>query len=70
MKTATEKTILTVLVNLKCLGYPGKCLRPFSKSEKNRVFDELAGRGWIDEHCQPTLAAQPVILANLNLCQQ
>lgn len=70
MKIASEKTILTVLVNLKCIGRPGRCLTSFPRKERIRVIDELINRGWIDEFCTPTKAAQSVIIANLNLCQR
>lgn len=69
MKTATEKTLLTALVNLKCLGHFGRCLRGFNRRERGAVIDALISRGWIDEHCTPTAAAAPIILANLSLCQ-
>lgn len=69
MKTATEKTLITALVNLKCLGHFGRCLRAFNRQERVAVIDTLLSRGWIDEHYTPTAAAAPIILANLNLCQ-
>lgn len=69
MKTATEKTLITALVNLKCLGHFGRCLRAFNRRERVAVIDALISRGWIDEHYTPTAAAAPIVLANLNLCQ-
>lgn len=68
-KQILEKTILTALVNLKCVGYFGKCLKPFNHKERSRVIDTLINRGWINERCEPTAAAAPIIQANLNLCQ-
>lgn len=65
----SEKTLLTALVNIKCVGYPGKCLRPFNKRERGQIIDELFKRGYIDEHARPTAAAQNIITANIHLCQ-
>lgn len=66
---ATEKTILTALVNIACVGYPGKCLTHFTKSERGRVLDTLYNRGLIDDHARPTKAAKAVIIENMHLCQ-
>lgn len=69
MKKASEQTIIKVLVNLKTIGCPGKCLRAFPKSEKLRILDELLRRGYVDEHMNVLPAARPVILANLSLSE-
>ena len=69
MKKASEHTIIKVLVNLKCLGYPGKVLKSFTHKERGRVLDELITRGWVNNNLIPTAAAQDVILKNLSLCE-
>ena len=70
MIKASERTIIKVLVNLKCLGYPGKVLKSFPYKERGRVLDELITRGWVNNNLIPTPAAQDVILKNLALCEK
>ena len=69
MKKASETTIIKALVNLKCLGYLGKCIRPFSAKERGRIIDELIMRGYIDEQMNVLPAAKPIIIANIALCE-
>ena len=66
----SETTITKVLVNLKCLGYMGKCVRGFSSKDKTYILDTLEERGLIDEQCHPTLKALPIITENLHLCEE
>ena len=69
MRKISEKTILTSLVNYKCVGYFGKCFKSLTSSERNYVINELIRRGYIDENMSLTKKSQQVILGNLNLCQ-
>ena len=69
MRKISEKTILTSLVNYKCVGYFGKCVKSLNSSERGYVIDELIRRGYIDENMALTKKSQQVISDNLNLCQ-
>ena len=69
MKKISDKTILTALVNYKCVGYFGKCVKSLNSSERGYVIDELIKRGYIDKNMSLTKKSQQVILDNLNLCQ-
>lgn len=66
----SETTITKVLVNMKCLGYMGRCVRHFSSKDRAYILDTLEKRGLIDERCHPTLKAQPIIMENLYLCEE
>lgn len=66
----SETTILKVLVNIKCLGYMGRCARRFSSKDRAKILDILEKRGLIDEHMNPTLNAMPIITENLHLCEE
>lgn len=44
MKKASEQTLLTALVNYKCVGYFGKVLRSFNLKDKRTIVDELISR--------------------------
>ena len=65
----SEKTLLTALVNYKCVGYFGKCLTPFPISQRGRVVETLISRGYLTENLKITDAAKDVIISNLHLCQ-
>ena len=41
MRNISNKTILTALVNYKCVGYFGKCVAHLNSQERNFVIDEL-----------------------------
>ena len=69
MRKISDKTILTSLVNYKCVGYFGKCVKSLNSSERGYVIDELIKRGYIDENMALTEKSQQVISDNLNLCQ-
>ncbi len=69
MRTISEKTIITALVNFKCAGKFGKCFHSLSQKERGFAIDEMINRGWLTERMELTLDAQPVILENLHLCQ-
>lgn len=69
MRKISEKTILTALVNIKCVGYPGKCLTRLTRSERAFVLDELIRRGYINEKIQALPASQTIVSNNLHLCQ-
>lgn len=66
----SETTIIKVLVNLKCLGYMGRCVRSLSPKEKGEIIETLYKRGWVDESATPTLEAMPIIMKNLHLCEK
>lgn len=69
MRKISEKTIITALVNLKCVGYPGKCLKPLTREERRYVLDELIRRGYINRQMQVLPASQSIVSDNLDLCQ-
>lgn len=69
MRKITEKTIITAMVNRKCLGYFGKCFTSLSMAERRWVGEELIRRGWCDENLRPTNASMEVVAKNLHLCQ-
>lgn len=66
----SETTIIKVLVNLKCLGYMGRCVRHFPCKDRAKILDILEERGLIDNQCHPTLQALPIIRKNLHLCEE
>lgn len=66
----SETIITKVLVNLKCLGYMGKCVKSLSSDDRAYILDTLAERGLIDDRCRPTLKALPIITENLHLCEE
>lgn len=68
MKVSKE-TKIKVLVNLKCLGYMGKCVKHFPQRVRGQILDELTSEGYLDEDANPTEKAQPIIIANLGLCE-
>ena len=45
IRNISEKTIITALVNLKCVGYFGKCLTPLNSKEREFVIQTLINRG-------------------------
>lgn len=68
MRKIKEKTILTVLVNLKCLGKMGKTVNGFTKKEKEYIFNELERLGYIKENSiEITPKGNEVVKKNLNL---
>ena len=69
-KQASEATLIKIVVNLKCLGFPGRCLRSFTAKEKNEIFDEIIRRGWVDDNLHPLPAAADIIRQNLALCER
>lgn len=71
LRNISEKTYLTALVNMFCVGYPGACFRPLTFAERQHVFDVLIGHGWLNEHCQVTIAGREYIKEHnlLPLCQ-
>ena len=69
MRNISDKTILTALVNYKCVGYFGKCVAHLNSQERNFVIDELIKRGYLNSDMSIAKSAQTVILKNLNLLQ-
>ena len=69
MRNISDKTILTALVNYKCVGYFGKCIKHFTLQERIFVIDELIRRGYIDNKMKLTELSHDVVLNNLNLFQ-
>lgn len=66
---ASEKTLKTAIVNYKCVGYFGKCLRPFSQKERSNIIDEMIKRNWLTERMEITPEGDKIIRANLDLAQ-
>ena len=71
MKTRkiSEKTIITALVNYKCVGLFGKCVSHLNSKERNCVIDELIRRGYIDDNMNIMPCAKDIISQNLSLLQ-
>ena len=69
MRKISEKTILTALVNYKCVGYFGKCVAHLNSQERDFVIDELIRRGYIDNKMKLTELSHDIVLNNLNLLQ-
>ncbi len=69
MKKISEKTLTTALVNFRCVGYFGRCLRPFSLSERSGIVDSIISRGWMTEDLAVTPAGDAIVKKNLHLCQ-
>ena len=69
MKKASEQTLLTALVNYKCVGYFGKVLRSFNLRDKRTIINELINREWITNDMQLTEKGHSLVKDNINLCQ-
>ena len=69
IRTISEKTIITALVNYKCIGFFGKCMAHLNGKERDYVIDELTRRGYIDNNMNILPFAKDVILKNLDLFQ-
>ena len=69
MKKASEQTLLTALVNYKCVGYFGKVLRSFSLKDKRTIINELINRECITNDMQLTEKGHSLVKDNINLCQ-
>ena len=69
MRKISEKTILTALVNYKCVGYFGKCVAHLTAKERDYVINELIRRGYIDNNMKLTELSHDAVLDNLNLFQ-
>lgn len=66
----SEETKIKVLVNLKCLGYMGKCAKHFPVKVRGQILDDLEAEGYLDKDGNPTEKAQSIILRNLHLCER
>ena len=69
MRNISNKTVITVLVNYKCVGYFGKCIKHFSLNERVYVIDTLIERGYLTEKMVITKEGDEVIKRNLDLLQ-
>lgn len=69
MKVSKE-TKIKVLVNLKCLGYMGKCVKHFPLKVRGKILDDLEADGYLDKNGNPTEKAQSIIIENLYLCER
>ena len=69
MRDISDKTILTALVNYRCVGYFGKCVAHLTSKERNFVIEELIKRGYLNSDMTFTKLSQTVIGKNLNLLQ-
>lgn len=43
-----DKTLHTVLANLKCLGKPGKAVQNYPIKRRGEIFAEMEKRGWLE----------------------
>lgn len=69
IKNVSDLTKVKVLVNMKCLGYAGKCVKHLPRNVRDKMFDELEADGLLDSNLNPTEKARPIILANLSLVE-
>ena len=46
--TIPDKTLHTILANLKCLGKPGKAMRNYPVKRRFEIFAEMEKRGWLE----------------------
>ena len=69
MRNISNKTILTALVNYRCVGYFGKCVAHLTSKERDFVIDELIRMGYLNSDMSFTKLSQTVIGKNLNLLQ-
>lgn len=69
MKVSKEIKI-KVLVNLKCLGYMGKCVKHFPIKVRGQILDDLMAEGYLDKDGNPTEKARPIIISNIHLCER
>ena len=69
MRKISEKTVLTALVNYKCVGYFGKAIKSLNKTERSRVVDRLISLGYLTDNMQITANGNEVIKENLSLMQ-
>jgi len=70
MKKPSEQTLITALVNFKCVGYFGKCFRPFTLKEREKAVDTMIERGWLTENpLKVTTRGDEVVKNNLSLSQ-
>lgn len=68
-RNISERTILTVLVNIKCVGYMGKCVKSFTKKERAKIIDTLIERNYLTESMEVTNLGSEIVLSNLSLLQ-
>ena len=69
MRKISNKTVITALVNYKCVGYFGKCIKSFTLKERAYVIDTLIERGYLTEEMIITKEGDDVIRRNLELLQ-
>ena len=69
MRKISEKTVLTALVNYKCVGMFGKAITHLSKKERAFVIDRLIRIGYLDEDMNITKKGDSFVLNNLSLSQ-
>lgn len=70
MRNISEKTIITALVNLKCVGKLGKCVKNLSSKERAFVLDEMERKGWIIPNgIELTRLGDEIVKKNLGLLQ-
>lgn len=70
MRNISDKTVITALVNLKCVGKLGKCVKGFNSKERGYVLDEMERRGWLQPNSiELTEAGNEIVKQNLSLLQ-
>lgn len=69
MRKVSEQTVITALVNYKCVGYFGKCIKHFSLNERRSVVNKIIENEWLKEDLTFTDKGNNVVKANLSLCQ-
>lgn len=64
-----EELFLTCVVNLKCVGHFGRCMRPYTNFWRGIIIDELIRREWLTERMALTKKGDEVVIKNLHLCE-
>ena len=69
MRKISEKTVLKVLVNIKCRGIMGECVKGFTQKERGYILDKLEELGYIkfSPNMETTERGNKVARENLNL---
>ena len=69
MRKISNKIVITAIVNYKCVGHFGKCIKSLALKERVYVIDTLIERGYLTEKMIITKEGDEVIKRNLDLLQ-
>ena len=66
-----DKTLHTVLANLKCLGKPGKAVQNYPIKRRGEIFAEMEKRGWLEPNSMNlTDKGNEEVKKWISLCQE